>query len=128
MKAIFPTIFKAAKIAALPLVCVALNGCIDQKHYTHRDFISGVAGDDIAVNAATQTENPWPKESRNAKIDVDAKRLDTAVRCYREDKSIQPQGLSTSDSVNTAQQASQPDSQIPCSARRLPPPAPAPQQ
>jgi hypothetical protein len=128
MKAIFPTILTAAKIAALPLVCMALSGCIDDKHYIHRDFISEVAGDDIAVNAATQTENPWPKESRNAKINVDAKRLETAVRCYREDKSLQPQGLSTSDSINTAQSTSQPDSQIPCSARRLPPPAAAPQQ
>jgi len=92
-----------AKIAFLPLICVALSGCFDENHYIHRDFISGVAGDAIAVNAATQTDNPWPKEAQNANITVSAKRLDLAVRCYQENKSFDPQGLSTSDVTQQAQ-------------------------
>lgn len=123
MKARFPVIITAvAKIVFVPLVCMALSGCIDDKHYIHRDFVSEVAGDAIAVNTATQTDNPWPKESRNANINVDAKRLNLAVRRYRQNKSIKPRGLSTTD-------ATKQDQQTQMNAQGdMPTPPPSPQQ
>jgi len=96
MKAIF-TIGsrRALEGCCAALLCAFLGGCFDEKHYTRSDFVSHGAGNAIAVNSATQTINPWPKEAKNPDIDVDGKRLTAAVQRYQDNKSIPPRGLNT---------------------------------
>ncbi|MGA7325185.1 MAG: hypothetical protein WBX25_12015 [Rhodomicrobium sp.] len=94
------SISRAFLLAGLASLCAILGGCFDEDHYNHRDLVSDVAGDAIAVNAATQTINPWPKEAKNPNIEVDGKRLGIAVQRYQDNKSIPPRGLNTTTTVS----------------------------
>jgi hypothetical protein len=105
MNTIIPFAIKRALAAGCVLVlCASLGACIDEEHYLHHDMVSSHAGDAIAVNAATQTIDPWPKESKNSKIDVDGKRLALGVERYQENKSIPPRGLNNSSAPQQQQQ------------------------
>jgi len=77
------------------LLLAGLGGCFDEEHYARRDFITNGAGDAVAANQAIQTIDPWPKEAKNTNIQVDGKRLGTAIVRYQQNKSIPPQGLNT---------------------------------
>ncbi len=100
MNGIFPAqIRHVLGRSSLILACGLLGGCFDESHYTHSDFISHVAGDAIATNAATHTVNPWPKEAKNPNVDVDGKRLQAAVERYKDNRSIPPHGLNTTSVV-----------------------------
>jgi len=72
-----------------------LGGCFDEEHYTRRDFVTGGAGNAVAANQAIQTIDPWPREAKNTNINIDGKRLNTAVARYQQNKSIPPKGLNT---------------------------------
>ncbi len=77
------------------LVCLMLGGCFDEAHYNHSDFVSRDAGNAIAVNSATQTINPWPKEAQDSTINLEGNRAAAAVERYQDNKSLQPRGLNT---------------------------------
>ncbi len=109
MQAIFATLPRASAACLLAALCLCLTGCFDDSHYTHRDFVSEVAGDAIAVNTATQTINPWPKEAKDSNINVDGKRLGIAIKRYQADKSTPPRGLNTSGMSDQGSQAPQQD-------------------
>jgi hypothetical protein len=84
----------------LALVGIGLGGCYEDDRYrylAHSDSITMGAGNANAVNAATQTVDPWPPESRNAQIDQDGKRAHIAVKRYETNTSIEPKGLATTD-------------------------------
>jgi hypothetical protein len=108
---------RALAAGAALVLCGSLGACIDEEHYLHHDMVSAHAGDAIAVNAATQTIDPWPKESKNSTIDVDGKRLALGVERYQANKSIQPRGLNNS-SATQQQQAQQPSDPAPSSVRQ----------
>ena len=101
---------RALAICGALALCASLSACIDEEHYIHHDMVSSVAGDAIAVNTATQTIDPWPKESKNSKIEVNGKRLAKGVERYQENKSIEPRGLNNSSAPQqqTQQQQSEP--------------------
>jgi hypothetical protein len=76
----------------------ALGGCYEDDRYrylAHSDTVTMGAGDAVAVNKATHTIDPWPPESRNARIDQDGKRAHIAIKRYEANKSIQPRGLTS---------------------------------
>jgi hypothetical protein len=92
--------------------CCLLGGCFNEDHYTHREFISPATGDAVAVNAATHTINPWPKEAKNPNVDVDGKRLTAAVQRYQDNRSIPPRGLNTTKVTEQAGPGPQLDTSI----------------
>ncbi len=67
----------------------------DDTHFGHSDFITRQAGDAVAANIAAQTIDPWPKEVKDRKLDVDGKRAEVAIKRYEQNKSIPPRGLGT---------------------------------
>jgi len=84
----------------LMLVGIGLSGCYEDDRYrflAHSDTITLGAGDANAVNAATQTIDPWPPESKEARIDQDGKRAHIAIKRYETNTSIEPRGLATTD-------------------------------
>lgn len=86
-------------IAIAALLGAGLAGpalAFDDDYLDRRDTISRGAGDAQAVNAATQTLDPWPPYSRKTDIKVDGKRSHVGVTRYYENKSIEPKGLSGS--------------------------------
>jgi hypothetical protein len=88
----------------LAVLCLGLSGCYEDDRYrylAHGDTITLGAGNANAVNAATQTVDPWPPESKDARIDQDGKRAHIAVKRYETNTSIPPRGLTTtSDSYS----------------------------
>jgi hypothetical protein len=82
-------------MAAAMLAGCAGFGCDDDTHSGHSDFITRQAGDAVAVNKAVQTDDPWPKEARKRKLDVDGKRAEVAIKRYEQNKSVPPKGLNT---------------------------------
>jgi len=96
----------------LVLVGTGLGSCYEDDRYrylSHSDTITLGAGNANAVNAATQTIDPWPPESKENRIDMDGKRAHIAVKRYETNTSIEPKGLSTS----TASQSDSGDSGAP---------------
>jgi hypothetical protein len=84
----------------LALVGIGLSGCYEDDRYrylAHSDTITLGAGNANAVNAATQTVDPWPPESKDARIDQDGKRAHVAIKRYETNTSIPPKGLATTD-------------------------------
>jgi hypothetical protein len=101
-------------IAGVCIACLGLSGCYDDKYIARRDFITPGAGDAQAINAATQTIDPWPPEVKNNTIDVNGRRLGLAVQRYQENRSIPPKGLNT---TNVTEQAS-PNGQVDTSIQK----------
>jgi hypothetical protein len=84
----------------LMLVGIGLSGCYEDDRYrflAHSDTITLGAGDANAVNAATQTIDPWPPESKDNRIDQDGKRAAIAIKRYETNTSIEPRGLATTE-------------------------------
>lgn len=101
---ILSTLRRTLAVGSAVLFCVSLSACIDEEHFAHHDFVSPVTGDAVAVNQATQTINPWPKEAKDSTINVDGKRLAIGIARYEANKSIPPRGTSTSSAAPQQQQ------------------------
>ena len=74
---------------------IFLAGC-SEDHFANSDFITRQAGDSVAVNKAVQTIDPWPKEAKNRKLDVEGKRAEVAIKRYEQNKVVPPKGMNTS--------------------------------
>jgi hypothetical protein len=84
-----------ARLAALAVATLALQGCYEDRYTAHRDGVTFGVGDSIAHNNAVHTIDPWPEASDNPHIDMDADRARIAIERYKQNKSIPPRGLST---------------------------------
>lgn len=96
---------RALAAGSVLVLCISLSACSDDQfadHFAHRDLVTSGAGNANATNAATQTLDPWPKESKNSTINVDGKRLAIGVQRYQANKSIPPKGVSTSNAAPAA--------------------------
>jgi hypothetical protein len=88
---------KHIAIAALLGIGLAAPAfAFDDEYLDRRDTLTKGAGDAQAVNAATQTLDPWPPYARNTDIKVDGKRAELGMTRYQKNKSIEPRGLTTS--------------------------------
>jgi hypothetical protein len=85
---------------ALAALLAALGGC--SQYLDHRETISLGGGDSVATNAATQTIDPWPRDSANRDIAYNGEKMQSAVERYRTGKVIPPQGIGTSTSYQAA--------------------------
>ncbi|MGD9867189.1 MAG: hypothetical protein AB7U38_04215 [Hyphomicrobiales bacterium] len=81
-----------------------LTGCRDgayvnrEGHYLNRrDTATFSSGDAKAANAAIHTIDPWPAYSKDTRIAHDGARMQVGMERYKQNKSIEPKGLSTSD-------------------------------
>lgn len=75
-----------------------LYGFEDQQfgyYRARRDGITAGIGDSVAHNIAAQTKDPWPTYSANKRIDVDGERALIAIKRYKANESIEPNGLAT---------------------------------
>ncbi|NJM34046.1 MAG: hypothetical protein HC850_04275 [Rhodomicrobium sp.] len=88
---------RALTVALIAAPVLILQGCYEDDYLARRDTISLGAGDANATNAATHTIDPWPAHAKNTDIDLDGKRAEIAADRYRQNKSIPPRGLTTSD-------------------------------
>ena len=64
---------------------VLVAGCSSDQVHEYRaqsDRVTAGAGDAMASNRAVHTIDPWPYDSQNTRIDIDGKRVQTAVRRY----------------------------------------------
>lgn len=85
--------------AAIAVSMFTLGGCQERQYsrYLHaRDTITLSAGDAVAHNKAIQTIDPWPIYARKAEHTTDGKRIYLGMTRYQENKSLEPEGLSTS--------------------------------
>lgn len=84
----------AAFVLAMTAAAPACYAWDDGNYFAHRDTITSSAGDANAVNAATQTIDPWAPHSKNTDIKIDGKRARVGIARYQANKSIEPRGLS----------------------------------
>ncbi|MHA1165975.1 MAG: hypothetical protein ACTSP0_10415 [Alphaproteobacteria bacterium] len=91
--------------AAIAVSMVTLGGCREGQYnrYRHaRDTISLSAGDAVAHNKAVQTIDPWPVYARKRRQTTDGKRVLLSMERYQKNESIEPQGMSTSETYEDA--------------------------
>ncbi|AMS39328.1 hypothetical protein FHS67_006300 [Aminobacter aminovorans] len=69
---------------------VGLSGCAD--YMNNRDSVTLGLGDAPEANLAIQTVDPFPRHSRNTRIEPDAGKVNEAYRRYQEpcDKDVAP--------------------------------------
>jgi hypothetical protein len=84
----------------LATLLTALAGC--SQYLDHRETISLGGGDSVATNMASQTVDPWPRDSANRNIAYNGDKMQSAVERYRTNKVIPPQGIGTSASYQPA--------------------------
>lgn len=77
---------------------VAIAGC--REYRERQDSITMGLGNANAHNIAVQTVDPWPPNVGNADIHIDGERSAIAIKRYKKNKSIEPEGLATQN-VNT---------------------------
>lgn len=94
----------ALTAAVLLLPALLLTGCRDggyvnrEGYYLNRrDTITYTAGDARAANAAIHTIDPWPGYSKDTRLAHDGTRIQLGMERYKQNKSIEPKGLTTSD-------------------------------
>lgn len=83
--------------AVLLLPAVLLTGCRENSYLNRRDTASFSSGDAKASNAAIHTIDPWPAYSKDTRLKHDGARIQVGMERYKENKSIEPKGLTTSD-------------------------------
>lgn len=94
--------------AAIVVTMATLGGCQERKYnrYLHaRDTISLGAGDAVAYNKALQTIDPWPAHARKTRQTTDGKRMHLGMTRYQDNKSLEPQGMSTNKEFDAPQAA-----------------------
>ncbi len=96
---------RAATFGALAAGLV-LAGCSDI-YWDRRETVASGAGDAVASNMAVQTIDPWPRNVANTNIPMDGARAELAMRRYRANRVIPPNGNGTSSAGYDQQQQSQ---------------------
>lgn len=79
---------------------LGLAGC--EEYQLRTDSIVAEHGNAVAHNIAVQTIDPWPKASRNSRIDVEGNRALIGIERYKENKSLEPKGLPTQRVIGSA--------------------------
>ena len=75
----------AVIISSCLLAAAVGAGCSSDQVHEYRaqsDRVTAGAGDAMASNRAVHTIDPWPYNSQKTQIDIDGKRVQTAVRRY----------------------------------------------
>jgi hypothetical protein len=98
----------AAAIAAPAM----LSGCNEDDYLARRDTVSLGAGDAVAVNAVTQTIDPWNRNAKNTEINQEGERARVAVERYQLNKSIPPKGVNTTTISSQAGPGGQASAQV----------------
>jgi hypothetical protein len=80
--------------ALVVTVTMTLGGCTE--YLDHSDKIAPFAGDASKSNIASQMIDPWPRHSGNTHIHADGDRMAIAIKRYKENKSLEPEGIATS--------------------------------
>jgi hypothetical protein len=85
-----------ARAAAMLVILgpLTLGGCTE--YLDHSDKIAPFAGDASKANIASQMIDPWPRHSGNNHIHAEGNRMAVGMQRYKENKSIEPVGISTS--------------------------------
>jgi type IV pilus biogenesis protein CpaD/CtpE len=73
---------------------MTVGGCTE--YLDHSDKIAPFAGDASKSNIAAQMIDPWPRHSGNRHIHADGDRMAIAIKRYKENKSLEPEGIATS--------------------------------
>jgi hypothetical protein len=100
-------------LAAAAIVAPAmLSGCNEDDYLARRDTVSLGAGDAVAVNAVTQTIDPWNRNAKNTEINQEGERARVAVERYQLNKSIPPKGVNTTTISSQAGPGGQASAQV----------------
>jgi hypothetical protein len=100
-------------LAAAAIVAPAmLSGCNEDDYLARRDTVSLGAGDAVAVNAVTQTIDPWNRNAKNTEINQEGERARVAVERYQLNKSIPPRGVNTTTISSQAGPGGQASAQV----------------
>ena len=91
-------------VAVMVVLGAALSAC-SEIYYDRREAVSLGAGDAVALNAVTQTVDPWPRHSSDRNIAFNGERMQGAVERYRQNKVTVPVSATTSAAAYSAQQA-----------------------
>ena len=92
----------------LSLLVVILTGCTSDLYSARRETIAPLAGDQLALNRAVQTIDPWSPASANRNIAYSGEKMQIASERYRMGRVIPPVNATTSSmSYSQAAQAAQ---------------------
>ena len=103
---------RAALTAAAIVAPAMLSGCNEDDYLARRDSVSLSAGDAVAVNAVTQTIDPWNRNAKNTDINQEGERARVAVERYQLNKSIPPRGVNTTTISSQAGPGGQASAQV----------------
>ena len=106
---------KCARLALTAATIVApamLSGCNEDDYLARRDSVSLGAGDAVAVNAVTQTIDPWNRNAKNTDINQEGERARVAVERYQLNKSIPSKGVNTTTISSQAGPGGQASAQV----------------
>ena len=93
------------RTAKITLVLLGLAGSAsmvtawDDQYLDRSDKISPHTGNSVAANIAIQTVDPWPRNVRNNRININGGRIQLGMKRYQTNTSLKPLSLGTS-SVN----------------------------
>ena len=86
------------------IMAIPLGGCDEfaefEPYRARRDSVTVAVGDSVRHNKAIQTIDPWPKHAWNTEIGLDGQRALVAADRYRQNKVLEPKGLTT-QSIST---------------------------
>jgi len=103
---------RCALTAAAIVAPAMLSGCNEDDYLARRDTVSLGAGDAVAVNAVTQTIDPWNRNAKNTEINQEGERARVAVERYQLNKSIPPRGVNTTTISSQAGPGGQASAQV----------------
>ena len=88
-----------ACVSAAVLSTLLVTACRDNQYFDRRDTIRLSSGDAPAHNRAVQTVDPWPVYSKDRNLPADGKRMMVGIKRYQENKSLEPVGANTTESI-----------------------------
>jgi hypothetical protein len=99
-------------VTVITVFMATLGGCSSEGQYNRyrhaRDTISLSAGDAVAHNKAVQTIDPWPVYARKRSQTTDGKRILLGMERYQKNESLEPQGMGTAETYESAGEPPQP--------------------
>jgi hypothetical protein len=93
---------KLARGVAAAALAAGLAGC--SEYLDRRDGLSVQAGNAVESNKVSQMVDPWPRYSSDRNIAFNGPVMESAVERYRTGRVIPPNGNSTSNTYQGAQQ------------------------